>query len=332
MGQKAPGGDRSGSYRAVEPRDNAVTVIIGQAIHSGREDDYVAWQQKLHKGLSHYPGYLGSELRPPGGAQSEWIAVYRFDSAPNAKSWLDSSSRQLMVSEAAGIFAGPASCQVIARSTEADDALMTVVVSHRVPEERVDEFLAWQKDIVAAESKFAGFRGAEMFRPVAGIQDEWTICYRFDTAEHLDAWLTSEARKQLMHHPHFRDYKMRKIDQSFGSWFVLGDETVPPPSDFKTSVAVWLGLYPTVVLLTMLLSPLRMPLWLGMLVGNLLSSFVMSYITMPYYSMPIIGWWLRPKASARQPRTNVGGMLLVVLVNGAWAVVFYLVTVRLWHP
>lgn len=156
------------------------------------------------------------------------------------------------------MFDGPGTRQVIARGTKAEHVLVTVVLTHRVPEERADEFQAWRKEIVAAESKFPGFRGAQVFRPVEGLQDEWTVCYRFDTAEHLDAWLISDARKQLLRHPHFRDFKMRKIDQSFGNWFAFGDETASPPSDFKTSVAVRMGLYPTVVLLTLLITPLHL--------------------------------------------------------------------------
>ena len=46
------------------------------------------------------------------------------------------------------------------------------------------------------------------------------------------------------------------------------------PSESKTSIAVWVGLYPTAVLLTLAMSPARLPLWQGMLIGNLLSSFV----------------------------------------------------------
>lgn len=334
MAHKASGDDKVGSYRRsaiLGPSDSAVTVIIGQAIRPGFEDDYVAWQKKVHAAASRYPGYLGSELQPPTAAQAEWTAVYRFDSPPNAESWTNSSTRQALLDEAATMLDGPGTRQVIARSAKADDALVTVVLTHRVPEEWADEFQAWQKEILAAESRFPGFRGAEVFRPVEGLQDEWTVCYRFDTAEHLDAWLTSDARKQLLRHPHFRDFKMRKIDQSFGNWFVFGDQTASPPSDFKTSVAVWLGLYPTVVLLTLLIMPLHLTLWSAMLVGNLLSSFAMSYVTMPYYSNRILGWWLKPRPGAPQPHTNIRGIVLVLLVNGAWAIVFYLVTVRFWH-
>ncbi|WP_158019133.1 antibiotic biosynthesis monooxygenase [Mycobacterium basiliense] len=313
------------------PGDDAVSVIIGQAVRAGFEDDYLTWQKRAHSAASRYPGYVGCELQAPSGGQKDWVGVYRFDSVANAQNWINSETRQALLNEAAEMFAGPGTRQVVARSTKANDALVTVVVTHRVPEEKAEEFQAWQREITAAESKFPGFRGAEVFRPVRGLQDEWTICYRFANAESLDAWLTSDARKQFLRHPHFRDFKMRKIDHSFGNWFVFGEQSAAPPSDFKTAVAVWMGLYPTVMLLTLLITPFHMPLWAAMLVGNLLSSFAMSYVTMPYYGNPILGWWLKPKPDAAQPGTNVRGIALVLLVNAAWVGVFYLVTIRFWH-
>jgi hypothetical protein len=51
---------------------------------------------------------------------------------------------------------------------------------------------------------------------------------------------------------------------------------------------------------------------------------------MPRYVNPILGWWLRPDAGARQPATNVKGLALIVGINLVWAIVFYVVTVRIW--
>lgn len=125
-----------------------------------------------------------------------------------------------------------------------------------------------------AESRFEGFRRTEVFRPVEGVQDEWTLLYRFDDADNLDRWLTSDERKGLLAEGEvFSDFQSRTIDNSFGSWFAFDDQgnEAPLPSDFKTSIAVWVGLYPTVVFLTLALSSLHMPLWLGLLIGNLAS-------------------------------------------------------------
>jgi len=299
-------------------------------VRAGREDDYLAWQGKLGAAASRYPGFRAVELRQPADAQSDWVVVYQFDSVAHMQKWLNSATRQQFLDRGADIFDGPGTQQVITQDGKVDDSLVTVVVSHRIDADQVSEFLAWQDEIRDAEAAFPGFRGSEIFRPVDGVQDEWTISYKFDDAEHLDAWLTSEERQRLLSDERFADFTLRRIDHSFGNWFDYGDTDAPRPSDFKTSIAVWMGLYPTVVILTLLTAPLGMPLWLGMLVGNLLSSFTMSYVVMPFYGNPLLRFWMWPAKNARQPLTNVLGFALVLAVNALWAVVFYLVTVEFW--
>jgi antibiotic biosynthesis monooxygenase (ABM) superfamily enzyme len=310
--------------------DGAATLLIGQRVRAGREDDYLQWQKKVGAAAGRYPGFRGVELRRPSGEQTDWMVVYQFDSVANMQKWIDSATRQEFLDRGTDLFEGPGTRQVIAHDSKVDDTLVTVVVSHKVAAGQVEHFLAWQTEVNDVESTFAGFRGSEIFRPVEGIQDEWTICYKFDNAEHLDAWLTSDERQTLLSDDRFADYTLRRIDHSFGSWFDYGDTDAPPPSDFKTSIAVWMGLYPTVVFLTLLTAPLGMPLWLGMLVGNLLSSFVMSYVTMPFYGNPILRFWMSPAKGARQPLTNVKGLAVVLAINAVWAVIFYLVTVKFW--
>ncbi|MFJ4580316.1 antibiotic biosynthesis monooxygenase [Streptomyces echinatus] len=198
----------------------------------------------------------------------------------------------------------------------------------------MDAFLDWQRHMVEAESRFAGFRGTELFRPIEGLQEEWTTLYRYDSAEHLDAWLTSPQRQEVLAAGEkFSDFKLRTMDNSFGSWFAFegnGKETPPPPSETRTSLAIWVGLYPTVVLLTLALSPLHLRLWIGLLVGNLLSSFLMSFLTMPYYVNPLLGRWLRPPPDEPAARTNLRGLGIVAVAMVCWAALFYLVTVRFW--
>ena len=305
-----------------------VLLIIGQPVRPGRREDYLRWEQRISAAASRYPGYRGTDVKEPTDVQPDWVIVYRFDSLPHLRNWLNSSTRQDLLDAAGDLFAGPATQQVISRDQEVNDPLVTVVVTNRVAAEDVEDFLAWGRKVTERESTFPGFRGSEVFRPIEGVQDEWTTIYRFDTAEHLNAWLNSPERRKLLSGSRFGEYRLRTIDQSFGNWFAFGATGARPPSDFKTSVAVWLGLYPTVMLLTLLGSPLHLPFWLGMLIGNLVSSFVMSYLTMPYYGNPILRWWLAPSPSARQPATDITGVLLVLAINGLWALVFYLLTVK----
>lgn len=314
--------------------DTAATVIIGQRVRPGFERDFEAWQLNMNARAAVYPGFLGAEVNPPTAVQSDWVVVYRFDSIAHVQAWLNSATRQDMLIEGATFFDGPGTQQVISGGARPSDPLVTVVVTHRVTPDNVADFLAWQERLRAAEERFRGFRGTEVFRPVEGIQDEWTTLYRFENESDLEAWLVSEERRQLLAEGEkFADFHSRTVDNSFGSWFAFDDEghQAPPPSDVKTSLAVWMGLYPTVVFLTLALSPLHMPLWLGMLVGNLLSSFAMSYLAMPYYVNPVLKRWLRPPAGTTSRRADLRGLLLLLALNAFWVVVFYLATRVIWH-
>jgi uncharacterized protein len=283
---------------------------------------------------STYPGFLGAEITPPTAVQGDWVVVYRFDSVAHVQAWINSASRQSRLDAGADFFDGPGTQQVLDGGTPRPDPLVTVAVSHRVAPENVTAFLAWQERLRLAESRFQGFRGTELFRPVPGVQEEWTLLYRFDNAENLDRWLTSNERRVLLTEgAEFSDFHARTIDNSFGSWFAFDDrgQEAAPPSDVKTSLAVWMGLYPTVVFLTLVLTPLHMPLWLGMLIGNLLSSFAMSYFTMPYYVNPVLKRWLRPPPNAPRLRTNAAGLAILLGLNLFWVVVCYLLTEGVWH-
>lgn len=313
--------------------DTAATVIIGQKVRPGCEQAFETWQQDLNSRAATYPGFLGAEINPPTPVQPDWVVVYRFNSVAHVQAWINSATRQEQLAQGQQFFDGPGTQQVISGGTRPADPLVTVVVTHRVSPDNVDDFLAWQERLRLAESTFEGFRGTELFRPVEGVQDDWTALYRFASAADLDKWLLSSERQALLAEGEkFSDFHLRTIDNSFGSWFAFDEKgnEAPPPSDLKTSIAVWVGLYPTVVMLTLALSPLHMPLWLAMLVGNLLSSFAMSFVTMPYYVNPLLKRWLRPPPNKSVAKTNLRGTYLVIAVLAVWTLVFYLVTEVLW--
>ncbi|MFB7333848.1 antibiotic biosynthesis monooxygenase [Streptomyces adustus] len=312
----------------------AATAIIGQKVLPGMDGPFRSWQEDLNAAAAYYPGFLGAEISAPTQLQPDWVVVYRFDSVAHLQAWINSGTRQTYLDAGAKYFDGPATQQVVSSGSQSLDPLVTVVVTHRVPPNQIDSFLDWQRRMVEEESRFDGFRGTELFRPIEGLQEEWTTLYRYDNAEHLDAWLTSPQRQRILAEGEkFSDYKLHTIDNSFGSWFAFegnGKEAPPPPSETKTSLAVWVGLYPTVVLLSLALSPAHLPLWINLLIGNLLSSFIMSFLTMPHYVNPLLGRWLRPPPGEPRRRTNVRGLCTVAVVMAVWALVFYLITVRWW--
>ncbi|WP_197383104.1 antibiotic biosynthesis monooxygenase [Mycolicibacterium mengxianglii] len=313
--------------------DDAVTVIIGLHVCRGAEQQFLAWQHTMNAAASRYRGFLAAEVNEPTEGRPDWGVVYRFDSLANLRTWLDSSTRQSLLAAGAEFVDGPPTQQVVSGADKPADQLVTVVVTHRVLPDQVDDFLAWQERMQLAESEFDGYRGAELFRPVEGVQDEWTAMYRYRSAADLEAWLASDTRSRLLEAgKKFSDFQMRTVESSFGSWFAFdkNGRDVAPPSGVKTSVAVWVGLYPTVVLLTLAMDPLHLPLWLGMLVGNLVSSFIMSFVVMPYYVNKLLGRWLWPRPDASTTQTNVRGVTVVAVLTVFWALVFYLVTAVFW--
>ena len=156
--------------------DTAATVIIGQRIRAGEEQAFEAWQLNMNREAAKYPGFIAAEINQPTAVQSDWVIVYRFDSIAHVQAWLNSATRQELLLQAEQYFEGPGTQQVIGGAGRQSDPLVTVVVTHRVDPADVDEFLAWQDRLRLAESSFPGFRGTELFRPVEGIQEEWTRC------------------------------------------------------------------------------------------------------------------------------------------------------------
>ena len=314
--------------------DATATVIIGQHVRPGCEQAFEAWQQEMNRKASEYPGFIGAEINPPTAIQHDWVVVYRFDSIGHVQAWINSSTRHEWLVAGEQYFDGPGTQQVVRGGARQSDPPVTMVVTHRVDREHIDEFLSWQGRLRLAESTFRGFRGAELFPPIAGVQDEWTALYRYETAEDLERWLISPERKELLTEgERFSNFHARTVDSSFGSWFAFDDHgtEAPPPSDVKTSIAVWVGLYPTVVLLSLAVSPLKMPMWLDLLVGTLLSSFLMTFVTMPHYVNPLLKHWLYPRPNDSATQTNWRGIGVVAAALTVSAVIFYLVTDFFWQ-
>jgi len=191
------------------------TVVIAQRMKRGRQADIERWQTDVDRKVSGFAGFLGNDVATSADA-SEWTVIYRFDSKSHLQAWLSSPERDEVLDRGADLFDGPASQYVLVRSDGADVA--TVVVSHPVAEADEDDFLLWQERVTDAERQFAGFRGAELFRPAPGVQDEWTALYRFDTDDHLSAWLESSERERLLDEGRrFQDFRLHRISSPFGS-------------------------------------------------------------------------------------------------------------------
>jgi antibiotic biosynthesis monooxygenase (ABM) superfamily enzyme len=298
----------------------------------GRRDDIRRWQEDVNRAVSEFTGYLGNDVAASAEAD-EWTVIYRFDSKSHLESWLDSPERGEMLGRGAEFFDGPVSQHVLVREAEAD--AVTVVVAHPVARADEEEFIAWQQRVTDAERQFAGFRGAELFRPVPGVQDEWTALYRFDTDEHLNAWLESPQRERLLDQgKRFKEFKLHRISAPFGSWFEppQGEGGGEAPAQWKTAISVLVGLYPTVVLLTLAITAIwpTGELWVALLIGNILSVSLLTWVVMPVVTRAL-RFWLTPEDGRASARLDAIGAAVSAAFLAFAACIFWLITTQVWH-
>lgn len=306
------------------------TVVVSQRVRPGRVEEFRHWQDEMNRVVASFGGFLGTEILPPTDPGCEWTALYRFRSKAQLKRWLSSPDRAEMLDRGEALFEGPASQQVL---IGAQNEAVTVVVSHPVAAERVDGFLAWQQRLIDTERTFPGFAGSELFPPVAGVQNNWTITFSFDTEEHLNGWLESSQRKELLEEgKEFDQFELHRISNPFGSWFShIRRRDGEGSAEWKTALSVLVGLYPTVVLLTLGISEIwpHGKLWETLLLGNALSVTLLTWVVMPLVTRAL-AFWLEPDSKQASWRLDVMGAGVSVAFLTFAAVVFWLVTTQIW--
>ncbi len=309
----------------------AVAVVVTQHLVAGRDADYRRWQEDVDAAAAAAPGFLDTETLDAahGAEERERSVVYRFDTTEHLRRWLDSAGRQELAARGADLFDRAPSQQVL---VEREHDPVTVVVNHRVDPEREQDFVQWQERVIAAERTFPGFRGSDLLPPVPGVQREWAILTTFDTAAHLEDWLTSsERRAVLAEGSDFADFSVRRMASPYGSWFGRRRGTAEAATpDWKTALSVLVGLYPTVVLLTLGLTEIwpNAPLWSSLLVGNILSVSVLTWVVMPTVTR-LLRFWLEPEPPGSRRNDLVGLVVSVGFLTLA-AVVFWLATTVVW--
>jgi uncharacterized protein len=304
------------------------TVLIGHRVKAGLDAEYRRWQDQLNVAATGFPGYLGTQVGVGSDERGESAVVYRFGTAGQLNDWLDSPVRRRLVELGAALFEGPPTQRVMVGGGE-EAPVATAVVVHPVRPGDEPAFLDWYERMTEAERGFPGFLGSELFRPVAGAQRDWTVVYRYARADDLDRWLASDVRTELLRQgERFQDFDLRTIVNTFGSWFSFADrDGAPGTPPWKTALSVLVGLYPTVVLLTVGIGAIwpAAPLWASLLVGNVASVALLTWAVMPTVTRAL-RFWLTPAAGAARPRTDLVGVLVAVAFLVGCAAVFRLLT------
>jgi antibiotic biosynthesis monooxygenase (ABM) superfamily enzyme len=212
---------------------------------------------------------------------------------------------------------------------EVRGARASSVIIHKVPAEKAERFLELQRGITRAAEAFPGYQGTEIYPAADTRHPEWVAILHFDQPEALQHWQESPERATWVEkfHREFGDFQMKKVPGSFGHWFAGLDDDDRLPSHWKMVLTVLLGLYPTVMIMSILVTPYTVD-WFGlavaMLIGNALSVALLEWWGMPALN-GVLGPWLR--AHGKEGKSvSVVGLLLILGVLGALTLLFRLVT------
>jgi hypothetical protein len=303
-------------------RPLSATVVIAQNVRPGQEEEYLRWQTEINAACRTFPGFEAAELVPPvPGVQDDCVVVFRFDSAEHLEGWLRSEARQTLLARGQSLFAGAARQHVVAGARPG----VGMVVSTRVKAGRDHEYREWQTAIDREAARFPGFMGNEVFPPVPGLQEEWVVVVRFDSTANLRRWLESDVRRRLNDEAArlWHEARVESFGGGFPGWFTAGAPAPGQPAlppNWKQAMTVLLALYPTVMVLTLLLSPrlTSVPFPLQMFISNAVGTVLLTWLVMPLVTRAL-SFWLTPAG------TGVGAVGLgAVLVGYALAIAVFL--------
>jgi antibiotic biosynthesis monooxygenase (ABM) superfamily enzyme len=280
--------DASGAQRRTP------TVIVARRVKPGRERDVERWLRRLLAEAAEAPGYVDAEAQPPDALHpDEWVVVYQFEDAESLRSWLRSEERAALLHGGDDLIVGPAREQVVALTPEREP--VTAVSSVRVREGAHEEYRTLHDEIVAAMRNFPGFLRCDLFEPVPGVQDDTVVVMAFDGREHLDSWLRSDERRQIL----VRMDELVEGDRTvnvvggFAGWF--SPAGAPPVRTWKQAAVVLLALAPTSLALTLLREWLLPDIALvpGLLLGNVAGVAILTWVLMPFLTRRLEGWLRR---------------------------------------
>lgn len=197
--------------------------------------------------------------------------------------------------------------------------ITSAVIVQRVPSAQTEWFLEWQRGIGIEAEKFPGYRGADVYPPQDEEKENWVVVIHFDKVDDVDMWLSSEVRRQWLRKldDKIGHFNIQVLPGGFGPWFLKQSKDcssiTPPP--WKMFLTVLLGLYPTVMLLTVFIGPYTQTLGLawGMLIGNVLSVAILQWAVLPVLDK-LLARWLNHEQLNRGLVSGLGALIILMVL------------------
>ncbi len=282
------------------------TITINVKVKPDALQPFAAWREKMDKAVASFPGFVSMEIFPPQSGKNDWIVIQRFLSESDLDAWQKSEVRRRLLEEVK-----PLLLEEVKVVDSSDKQNVTEVFVTKVSPHMHEAYRAWAAKVQQIESTFPGYQGVYVQAPSTTDQHgTWITMLRFDTPEHLNGWLLSKERKEILKESEsmVEELQSHQVVSPFAGWFAGYGQA---PSVWKQTMLVLLVLFPIVMLELKFLSPVTSSLnsSLATFIGNALSVTLVSWPMMGL-AIRLLHWWLNPHPDHKF-RANALGLLAI---------------------
>lgn len=280
---------------------NSITLIASGLVRPGCSEELAAWHARQAAALSRQSGFISTDLTLPrsGAKDRGWKVKMVFASQESLNAWQASEACQALREEARLFCQDHDYQQSYLHEDEefGSRSDVTEVIFSKVRSGMSDQFRDWSQRIQAAQALHQGYLGMYLQPPAEEGVGHWITIVRYDSATHLEAWMNSRKRAELLQESKnfMEEEELMRLSTSFPGWVPVDPVSGQGPPDWKTAMLVLLGLYPIVMLELKLLNPifdsLQIHASLGTFLGNAISVALTSFLTMPFFVRKF-DWWL----------------------------------------
>lgn len=188
-----------------------------------------------------------------------------------------------------------------ASSTAAIDNGASVVITHRVSEDKQAQYEQWLEEIGTICRASQGLLDWHVIRPLRGLSDTYSVMMRYDSEQNLRKWMNSEDRKRLVAKVQalLIGEDAYQIKSGLDFWFVPEGGKAKVPVRWKQFLITWSAIYPLVIAVPLLVVPLLR--WLSIpehrytdaLFLTATIVLLMVYVVMPRYTKLVRQWLFR---------------------------------------
>lgn len=288
------------------------TIVTKMRLKKNCDADFSHWQAELQSQIVSFNGFVSLEILAPASSEDpKWTIIQRFDTYIHSHEWLNSKEHEQLRYSLKNYTLNDIEEEEFPSDNQ-NWGVSEIFVTQVSPD-KTAEYRSWVAKIHEAESKFPGFRAVYVKSPTPGQGQNWITLLQFDSQKHLDQWLISKEREEVMleAEPMIKSLESHRVISPFAGWFASAANEGDAPPVWRQTCLVLLVLFPVVMLELLFLSPFtnHLNMALGTFIGNAISVSLVAWPGMPV-AIFFLRWWL---LSSSRLITTLGFLLISLL-------------------